>query len=135
MCDVIKFLKGIFQGDSLSILLFILTVNPLLFMLKNLKGYSYGTDRNSSITHNFFVDDLKLYASNINILKNQLDLVTAFSKDTGTTFSKDKCAYQQVENRTLFQNTEHLEISKLFIKPIKDGDTYKYLGLTKISAT
>ena len=98
ICDIIKFLKGVFQGDSLSVLLFVLTVNPLSFMLKKLKGYSYGTDRNSNITHNFFIDDLKLYTSNINILKKQLDLVTTFFKDTRKTFGEDECVYQQVEN-------------------------------------
>ena len=112
ICAVINFFKGIFQGDSLSVLLFILTVNPLSFMLKNLKGYSYGTDRNSNITHNFFVDDLKLCASNINILKKQLDLVTTFSKDIGMTFGEYKCAYQQVENVKLkhqrFRNEQPL---------------------------
>ena len=105
ICDAIKFFKAIFQGDSLSVLLFILTVNPLPFLLKKLKGYSYGTNRNSNITHNFFVDDLKLCASNINILKKQLDLVTAFSKDTGMTFGEDKCAYQQVQNVKLKHRT------------------------------
>ena len=128
--DVIKFLKCIFQGDSLSVLLFILTVNPLSFMLRKVKGYSYGTYRNSNITHNVFVDDLKLCASNINILKKQPDLVTTFSKDTGMTFGGDKCAYQQVENGKLIKNTEHLEMN-LFIKPIKDGDTYKYLRINE----
>ena len=127
--------NSIFEGDSLSVLLFILTVNPLSFMLINLKGYSYGTDRNSNITHNFFVDDLKLYTSNINILKELLYLVNAFSKDTGMTFGEDKCAYQQVENGKLIKNTEHLEMSNLFIKPIKDGGTYKYLGIDEKSAT
>ena len=89
-----------------------LTVNPLSFMLKNLKGYSYRTDRNSNITHSFFVDDLKLCASNINILKKQLDLVTTFSKDIGMTFGEYKCAYQQVENVKLkhqrFRNEQPL---------------------------
>ena len=98
-------------------------------MLKNLKGYSYGAERNSNTTHNFFVDDLKLYASNINILKKQLDLVPTFSQDTGMTFGEDKCAYQQVENGNLIQNTGHSEMNNLFIKPIKDGDTYKYLSI------
>ena len=36
-------------------------------MLRNIKGYSYGIEKNNDITHNFFVDDLKWYASNINI--------------------------------------------------------------------
>ena len=58
--DAIKFLKHIFQGDSQSVLLFILTVNPLYFMIRNIKGYSYGIERTNDITHNFFVDDLKL---------------------------------------------------------------------------
>ena len=96
-----------------------------------MKGYSYGTDRNSNITHNFFVDDFKLYATNINILKKQLDLVTTFSKDTGMTIGEDKCTYQQLENRKLIKNTKHLEMNNLFIKPIKDGDTYKYLGINE----
>ena len=58
--DAIKFLKSIFQGDSLSVLLFILTVNPLSFMVRNIKGYSYGIERTNDIKHIFLVDDLKL---------------------------------------------------------------------------
>ena len=81
--DIIQFLRGIFQG-----LLFILTVNPLSFLLRNLKAYQYGTEKNSNVTRNFFVDDLKLYANNINIKKRLLDLITTFSKDTGMTFGE-----------------------------------------------
>ena len=32
--DVIKVKRGVFQGDSLSVILFILSVNPLSFILK-----------------------------------------------------------------------------------------------------
>ena len=47
--DAIKLLKGIFQGDSLSVLLFILLVS---FMLRNIKEYSYGIERtNGNISY------------------------------------------------------------------------------------
>ena len=127
--DIIHFLKGIFQGDSLSVILFILTVNPLSFLLRNLKGYQYGTEKNSNVTHNFFVDDLKLYANNISTTKKLLDLITTFSKDTGMTFGEDKCAYQQIEKGKLINNTKELQINDLKLKPIPEGDSYKYLGI------
>ena len=126
--DITYFVKGMFQGDSLSVLLFILSVKPLSVLLHKLQGYACGKHKNYNVTHNFFVDDLKLYASSINTAKKQLDLVTAFSKDTGITFGDDKCAYQQIQNGKLLQYTKNLEINQLSIKPMKEGDTYKYLG-------
>ena len=58
--DEIKYLKGIFQGDSLSVILFILCLNPLSFLLNKLNGYKMGNNgnRNRNITNLFFVDDL-----------------------------------------------------------------------------
>ena len=72
----IEYEKGIFQGDSLSVLLFILSVNPLSFLLNKLKGYTIGKsgNRDTEISHLFFVDNLKLYASNMTLVKLQLDL-------------------------------------------------------------
>ena len=122
-------MKGIFQGDSLSVILFILTVNPLPFLLRNLKCYQYGTEKNSNVTHNFFVDELKLYAKNISTTKKLLDLITTFPKDTSMTFGEDKCAYQQIENGKLINNTKELQINDLKIKLIPEGDSYKYLGI------
>ena len=87
--DIIYFSKGVFQGDILSVLLFILSVNPQSFLLHKLQGYACGKYENYNVTYNFFVDDLKLYTSSINTAKKQLDLVTAFSKDTGMTFGDD----------------------------------------------
>ena len=50
------------------------------------------TDEKQSHT-TFFVDDLKLYGSTINVTKKQLDLVAQFSKDICMNFGTDKCAY------------------------------------------
>ena len=88
--DIIYFPQGIFQGDSLSVLLFILSVNPLSFLLHKLQGYACGKHKNYNVTHNFFVDDLKLYDSSVSTAKKQLDLVTTFFKDTEMTFGGEK---------------------------------------------
>ena len=104
-----------------------LCLKPLSFLLQNLKGYSYGKSRNHSLTQNFFVDDLKLYASSISILKKQLNLVTTFSYDIGMKFGQDKCAYIKTE-KGKNTTTTPIEINGLMIKPIQKGDSYQYLG-------
>ena len=97
--DVINFSNEIFQGDSISVLLFILSLKPLSYMLCKLNGYNYENDRRKSITYSFFVDDLKLYCGTINVPKKQLDLVTQFSKDICMDIGTDKCAYLKIEKR------------------------------------
>ena len=57
--ELIKFLQSIFQGDRLSVMLFMLCPNPLSFLLTKCKGYSFGKTRKLQHTHNFFVDVLK----------------------------------------------------------------------------
>ena len=81
----IQYLRGIFQGDSLSVLLFILSVNPLSYLLNKLQGYCIGKNGNRSqnISHLFFKDDLKLFATNMNQMKLLLDQATQFSNDIG----------------------------------------------------
>ena len=77
--DIITYLKGIFQGDSLSVTLFVLSVNPLSFMIKRLRGYAAGKDRRPDITH-IFVDDLKLNNWTSNGVKDNLTLLQDFPK-------------------------------------------------------
>ena len=63
--DFISYLRGILQGDTLSLILFVLSVNPLPFLLRNHEGYKIKNKKKKNITNLFFVDDLKLYAQNI----------------------------------------------------------------------
>ena len=95
-------------------------------MLGTLKGYSYGNDRWKAITHNVFVNDLKLYGTNMNVTKKQLDLATQFSKDICMDFGSDKCAYLKIEKGTIVSNGETLVMNNLTIKSVTEGDTYKY---------
>ena len=54
--EFIKYLRGIFQGDGLSLLLFVLSVNPLSFLLNTqTEGDPIGSpgERDTDITHIF----------------------------------------------------------------------------------
>ena len=84
-------------------------------MLGKLKGYNYGNDRRKTITHNFFVNDLKLYESSINVTKKQLDLVTQLSKDICMNFGTDKCAYLKIKKGTIVSDGEPLSMNNLTI--------------------
>ena len=128
---LIKIIKGIYQGDSLSVILFVISLNPLSHLLRQRKGYPYGKNQQYQHTHNFLIDDLKLFATNMNNIKCLLDIVTIFSKDIRMKFVVDKCAFVQIEKGKLIQNPEPLIINDLIIKPLPLGDSYTYLGIDK----
>ena len=122
--DVITNFKGIFQGDTLSVIL--LSVNSL-FMIKCLWGYAAGTDCKTNTTHNFFVDDLKLHNSTTNGIKKQFNLVTRFSQDIGMNFGQNKCTLL-VTDMGQIKNNGHLEMNDVKIQQVDEGKCLKYLG-------
>ena len=131
----IHYLRGIFQVDSPSVLLFILSVNPLPFLLKKLKGNQIGLSgkRDTTINHLFFADYLKLIVINLNLLKQQLDLVTQFSSDIGMVFEESKCALLAIDKEKIVESREVIVMNGVAIKPLKHGDSYKYLGQDEIT--
>ena len=76
--DLIEIMKIIYEGDSLSVILFLLLLNPLSNLLQHIKSYAYRKNRRQQHTHNFFVDDLKLYSTKLNNIKHQTDTLTTF---------------------------------------------------------
>ena len=88
--DEIHYHIGALRGNCLSLILFILSVNPLSFLLNTLNGYWTGKpdSQRTNISHLFFVDNLKTYAQNIREAKQQLDLITTFSKDIKMEFGQ-----------------------------------------------
>ena len=92
LIGAIVYKKGVLQGDYLSVMLFILSLNPASFLLNETEDYKMEPteDRNKNLTHLFFVDDLKLFASTLNQAKYLLDVITTFSGDIRMTFGEDK---------------------------------------------
>ena len=81
---------GIFQGDSRSGLLFILSLLPLSWLL-NTSNIGYRINRQGDIiSHLLFMDDLKLFAANDNQLASMIRIVNKFSDDIGMSFDIDK---------------------------------------------
>ena len=74
---MIDYYRGTLQGDLLSLILFMLAVNPLSHLLSKAEGFTLTIeDQIRIITHLFFVDDLKLYASTLAKMNKLLDIVT-----------------------------------------------------------
>ena len=84
--------RGIFQGDSLSRLLFVACLLPLTHILRDAApGYHFASN-GKKINHLLFMDDLKLYASNKKSLKSLIQTVRVFNNDIGMEFGVEKCA-------------------------------------------
>ena len=63
----------------------------------------------------------------MNTVKRQLEIVTIFSKDIGTKFGEEKCAFLHIEKG--IKKSSPLNINHLTIQPVADRDSYKYLGI------
>ena len=86
--------RGIFQRDSLSPLLFIITIDPLSRILNRMNtGYNLNKRQQEPpyINHLLYMDDFKLYNSSEKALKEPLNEVHQFSRDINMEFGINKC--------------------------------------------
>ena len=125
--------KGMLQGNFVSVILLILSLNPLSFLLNKTDGYKIGlgTLVEKILTYLFFVDDLKLFAPNLDQSKLQLDIVTQFSKDIGMEFGEDKCSYIYIECGKKKTQGELIKVNEVTIKELEEGKRYRYFGQDK----
>ena len=123
MSDNINIKRGIFQGDSLSSLLFCISLIPLSLEL-NHSGYAnkIGTER---ITHLLYIYDLKLCAKDYNELEGPLRTVKRFSDDIGIEFGLSKCAKANFKRGKL-EKFDHVRLDEeTMIKDLKQEKVYK----------
>ena len=116
---------GIFQGDTLSPLLFCLSLNPLSYLLDELSGYKVAN--NTTLTQLFYMDDLKLFAPNDVGLQRLIDPVETFSSDIGMTFEIQKCAKLTIKSGKPVSTGPVVTLS-YEVHELSYGETYGYLG-------
>ncbi|XP_044751651.1 uncharacterized protein LOC123311647 [Coccinella septempunctata] len=128
--DTINIRRGIFQGDTLSPLWFCLAMNFLSQLIKKQKyGYILEKERNVKISHQMYIDDLKLYAANEEEMKRLLKIVTAFTKTIGMEIGTDKCAVVHVKRGKIQQGDGLMVMEDITIPRLGSHEHYKYLGV------
>ena len=127
--EPISIRRGIFQGDSLSPLWFCLSINPLSDMLnKSNKGYNIKqTNTQYTLSHLIYMDDIKLYASNLRDIKKLADITEMFSVDIKMELGIDKCKMQSIRRGKKENNTYELKTGEK-IEEIDNDNGYRYLG-------
>lgn len=127
--DNVYIKRGIFQGDTWSPKWFILALNPLSTQLKATK-IGYKITREYYISHLFYVDDIKLYATDEVKLSSLLETTASFSKDIKMEFGIDKCASVIAKKGKIIQ-TENIDltVNKITFPTLSHNETYKYLGI------
>ena len=86
--------RGIFQRDTLSLLLFVIGLIPLSHFLRKVNaGNLLGKGQHKKINHLLFMDDLKLYGNSEKEAGRLANTVRLFSKDIAMKFGIIKCAH------------------------------------------
>ena len=121
--------RGIFQGDSLSPLLFIIAMIPLSKILHNTQaGYQLEKD-GEKISHLLYMDDLKLYGKSEEEIKRLTAAVSMFSTDIGMEFGLSKCAAMTMERGKMRECTGLDLPDGQKIQGLTTEEHYKYLGM------
>ena len=125
----VKTKRGIFQGDSLSPLLFALCMIPLTKIVRKAKA-GYMLD-NIKVNHLLFMDDLKLFAKNEKELDSLVSTVQFFSRDIGMEFGLKKCGVTVLKRGKLRKKEGIQLVNGETIKEVgREG--YKYLGIMEL---
>ena len=120
--------RGIFQGDNLSPLLFVVCLIPLSVILRKTKGkYQLGKE-GESINHLLFMGDLKLYGNDERQIDSLINTVRVFSDGIRMEFGLKKCAVVVMKRGKVVKNDGVDLPDRGRMKSIEE-DGYKYLGI------
>lgn len=129
--DKISIRRGIYQGDSLSPLIFCMAMIPLSRRLNAAKiGYKQGKEE---ISHLFYMDDLKIFAKDHESMEKCIKIVEEFSEDIRMEFGIEKCATTEIKKGKV-ANGKDINIKEgIVIRSLKTEEFYKYLGMDEKS--
>ena len=115
--------RGIFQGDSLSPLVFVLALIPLSLILRKTKAAYEFSESKEKINHLLLMDDLKLYSRSEKELDSLVQTVRVFCEDIGMEFGTEKCAILVMEKGKIVKSVGIELPDGKVIKSLQEGES------------
>ena len=125
----LKIQRGIFHGDALSPLLFVIVMMALNHILMKCTARYKLTKSQEKINHLMYTDDIKLFAKNEKELETLIHTVRIYSQDIGMEFGIEKCAMLIMKSRKrhMIDKRELPDHEKT--RTLREKETCKYLGM------
>ena len=123
--------QDIFQGDSLSPLVFVLALIPLSLILRKVKAACEFSESKENINHLLFTNDLMLHSRSEKGLDSLVQKVRVFSEDIGMEFGIENCAMVVIEKGKIVKPISIKLPDGKVIKWLQEGESYKYLGISE----
>ena len=114
--------RGVKQGDPLSALLFVLTIEPLGNMLRAHEEYGVCLTADHTATSTFFADDSTLLASSTASLQAQLAIVDEYCDGSGAKLNLSKSVLLALNRHEVCPALPGVQV-------LAHSDTVKYLGI------
>ena len=131
--------SGVLQGDSFSPLLFCLAMAPISHAINKLDGrYVTASGKlkgmQTSLSHLFYMDDLKLFANSPKSLTMQIAVVASISKDISMKLNVKKCAVthftpKRLQKERVEDGTDASDDEDIRFPTLNAEAAYKYLGI------
>ena len=128
----VRIKRGIFQGDALSPLLFVISMIPLTSILrKAAPGYEFASSK-VKINHLLYMDDLKLYGKTQKDLESLIQTVRIYSSDIGMEFGLEKCASLIMKRGKIVESDGITLPDDKMIRNLQEDESYKYLRVQEL---
>ena len=123
--------RGIFQGDSPSTLLFVLSMVPLSLIRKKVNAcYKWGK-KEHKLNRLLFMDDLKLFAKSKEQTNAPVRTVHVFSTDIGMEFGIKKCGILTMKRGKIVKS-EGIKLPDGEVMKQVGQEGYTYLGIIEL---
>ena len=123
--------RGIFQGDSLSPLLFVLSMVSLSLILRKVNtSYEWGK-KEYKLNHLLFMDDLKLFSKSEEQMDTLARIVHVFSTDIGMEFEMNKCGVLTMKRGKVVR-CEGIKLPNSEVMKVVEKEGYTYLGIVEL---